>query len=98
MPLAMLGVGSFGPEVRHAQEALRMRGHYTGPIDGIFGGGTAAAVRQFQSSAGLAVSGEVDDATRRALLGAEGAAPPAVATAAPLAGLPLATRCLALDR
>lgn len=50
-----------------AQIALARRGLSAGPIDGIAGPQTAAALRAFQLSAGLRPTGALDDATRAAL-------------------------------
>lgn len=41
-------------KVREIQGALKKEGHYRGPIDGIFGGGTNTAITAFQRSKGLA--------------------------------------------
>lgn len=35
---------------RQVQEALRRLGYYQGPVDGIFGPQTRAAIRRFQQS------------------------------------------------
>lgn len=51
-----------------AQIALARRGLSCGPIDGIAGAQTASALRAFQQSTGLRVTGSLDDATRAALL------------------------------
>ncbi len=51
-----------------AQIALARRGISSGPIDGLGGGQSAAALRAFQQSAGLPPTGRLDDATRAALL------------------------------
>ena len=40
--------GSSGTAVRQLQEALKEAGHDPGPIDGIFGPKTEAAVKKFQ--------------------------------------------------
>jgi hypothetical protein len=53
--------------VRTAQEALERQGLPVGPIDGILGPRTAAALRDFQQRSGLAASGQLDAATLRAL-------------------------------
>lgn len=55
------------PEVAALQVALRKKGAYFGPIDGIRGRQTARAVRTFQRGVGLAVDGVVGPATRKAL-------------------------------
>jgi len=47
------------PEVRAAQEALAGLGYYRGPIDGIAGPKTQAAVAKYQTSLGLAPDGKV---------------------------------------
>ena len=44
--------GSAGNSVVQLQGRLRDLGHYTGPLDGKFGGGTEIAVRKFQSAEG----------------------------------------------
>jgi peptidoglycan hydrolase-like protein with peptidoglycan-binding domain len=49
------------------QVALRAKRAYTGPVDGLAGPATAAAVRSFQRRVGLAVDGVVGPRTRRAL-------------------------------
>jgi localization factor PodJL len=41
------------------QEELAKRRYYAGPIDGILGGQTSAAIRDFQEDNGLPVTGEV---------------------------------------
>ncbi len=46
---------------------------YSGPIDGIFGPATVTVVRQYQTSAGLPVSGTMDEQTWMAPAGAAGA-------------------------
>ncbi len=43
--------------VRDLQSALRERGFYDGPVDGVFGQMTEEGIRRFQASAGLAVTG-----------------------------------------
>jgi peptidoglycan hydrolase-like protein with peptidoglycan-binding domain len=54
-------------EVRDAQQRLHTYGHYSGPIDGMWGPETQAAVERYQQNRGLAVTGKLDDATRNAL-------------------------------
>jgi N-acetylmuramoyl-L-alanine amidase len=61
-PLRMRGV-----LVETVQRALVAAGFAPGPIDGIYGGKTAAAVRAFQIQKGLAVDGEVGVRTAKAL-------------------------------
>lgn len=66
--LPILRQGITGPAVARVQETLRVRGFYNGEIDGIFGPGTEAAVKDFQSSVQLAADGVVGPATWSALL------------------------------
>jgi peptidoglycan hydrolase-like protein with peptidoglycan-binding domain len=49
--------------VRAAQEALEDKGFNPGPIDGIWGPKTAAAVSDFQRKENLTVSGRLDAPT-----------------------------------
>lgn len=55
------------PQVAGLQVALRAHGLYPGPIDGIAGPGTAAAIRAFQMRASLQVDGIAGIRTRTAL-------------------------------
>lgn len=82
-------LGNRGTEVAQLQQRLGALGDYRGPIDGVFGSGTAAAVKHFQQRAGLAADGVVGDATWRAVFGASIASPA-------LLSKPLDYRCLAL--
>ncbi|WP_418791169.1 spore cortex-lytic enzyme [Phosphitispora sp. TUW77] len=59
--------GSSGAEVSKVQTKLKNWGYYTGAVDGIFGAGTANAVKKFQAKNGLAVDGIVGPATWQAL-------------------------------
>jgi peptidoglycan hydrolase-like protein with peptidoglycan-binding domain len=59
-----LSRGARGEAVRSVQQALVSQGiAVAGGVDGIFGAGTEAALKEFQSAHGLASSGEVDGAT-----------------------------------
>jgi peptidoglycan hydrolase-like protein with peptidoglycan-binding domain len=53
--------------VREAQQALQDKGHDVGPIDGLMGPKTAAAVREFQQAQGLKATGRLDRETLSAL-------------------------------
>jgi peptidoglycan hydrolase-like protein with peptidoglycan-binding domain len=53
--------------VRDAQQALQDKGHDVGPIDGLMGPKTAAAVREFQQAQGLKATGRLDRETLSAL-------------------------------
>jgi peptidoglycan hydrolase-like protein with peptidoglycan-binding domain len=57
----------FGPDVVYVQLSLRKLGFYPSLCDGRYNSLTALAVRYFQASAGLAVTGTVDEATYRLL-------------------------------
>lgn len=61
-----LKVGSKGLGVRMAQRILTAIG-FPADDDGIFGSGTAAAVKAFQKSAGVPVTGVLDDDTKMAI-------------------------------
>jgi hypothetical protein len=64
------------PAVRDAQQALRDRGHDPGPIDGLMGPRTSAAIRDFQQQENLTVTGQLDAETRARLdAGAPSASP-----------------------
>jgi len=56
-----------GDLVRSVQELLKREGLDVGPIDGILGSRTAAALREFQQQRGLTRSGEPDEATLKEL-------------------------------
>ncbi|MFM9860713.1 peptidoglycan-binding domain-containing protein [Pseudoxanthobacter sp. M-2] len=56
--------------VKDVQTALATRGFYSGPIDGYAGPSTAAAIRDFETAEGLAVTGVASEKVLvRALLG-----------------------------
>lgn len=69
--MATYRTGSNGGEVRQIQEKLKSMGIYLGPLDGLFGGGTAAAVRVYQDRMGLEADGVVGPVTWRALFGTD---------------------------
>lgn len=73
-----LRFGSTGPAVRELQTLLRARGFDPGPIDGIFGQRTQAAVIAFQRSRGLVPDGIVGIQTWTALGVNCGVTPPPV--------------------
>ena len=66
--MELLKTGSRGPLVELLQTALVRAGYEPGPVDGVFGGRTRAAVVAFQNASGLAPDGVVGPLTRRALL------------------------------
>jgi peptidoglycan hydrolase-like protein with peptidoglycan-binding domain len=63
--------------VRAAQQALRDQGSNPGPIDGVMGPRTSAALRDYQTKQGLTASGQLDDATmdKLGVRGASSASP-----------------------
>ena len=54
-----------GDDVRETQQTLRDKGYYAGPIDGILGSRTRAAIRQYQKDENLPVTGRLDADTAR---------------------------------
>jgi hypothetical protein len=54
-------------QVKQAQMILQETGFYTGAIDGILGPNTKAALHAYQGKHGLPKTGELDEATRKAL-------------------------------
>ena len=82
--------GSRGAEVRRIQEELAKYGLYSGPLDGIYGGGTESAVARFQRRSDLLVDGKVGEQTWGALFGDEPVAEPEIVRKG------LDYRCLAL--
>jgi peptidoglycan hydrolase-like protein with peptidoglycan-binding domain len=54
-------------DVDAAQRELRSRGYYSGPVDGVIGAGTEAALRAYQRDRGLKVTGQLDAPTARSL-------------------------------
>ena len=67
LPRQSVAGSSVAPNVREVQRALREAGFDPGPVDGILGPATRAALRRFQSAKGLASTGEIDRATAAAL-------------------------------
>lgn len=53
--------------IRSAQIALRSRNYYNGPINGVMNQATRDALNRFQHDRNIAISGELDVATARAL-------------------------------
>lgn len=64
-----LMIGHLDPvdEVTGAQARLKQLGFYAGEIDGAMGAFTVAALNSFQRKHRIAVTGALDDATKRAL-------------------------------
>lgn len=61
-----LQYGSQGDNVRKLQNVLNALGYNAGSVDGSFGNQTLAAVKRFQSAAGIAVDGVVGKNTKAA--------------------------------
>ena len=88
--MAFYQLGSKGPEVSSIQQRLQVLGNYLGPVDGIFDGGTEAAVKAFQRAANLPVDGQVGPQIWAALFQDTSIATPAIISE------PLQFRCVAL--
>src|SRR5262245_33031368 len=59
----VLRKGSTDPAVRDLQQAMKALGHDPGPIDGVFGNATEAAVKAFQQEREIPVDGIVGKVT-----------------------------------
>lgn len=69
-------------DVEQAQKALKQLGHDPGPVDGVMGAQTSAALQAYQKRQGLSVTGQLDAETA-AKLGEPATAP---APSAPTGG------------
>ncbi len=56
-------------DIRQAQTALKDKGHDPGPIDGVHGPRTSAALRSYQKAENIKVTGRLDGETRTHLMG-----------------------------
>lgn len=65
--MAMVTFVDTQEQVKQAQRLLQEAGFYTGTIDGILGPNTKAALHAYQAKHGLPKTGELDEATRKAL-------------------------------
>lgn len=65
--MALYKIGSRGEEVKMLQEKLKDLGYYNGPIDGIFGGGVDAAVKELQIKNNLVADGIVGSNTWKSI-------------------------------
>lgn len=79
------GVTAADPNVEKAQRALAAKGFDPGPIDGLFGPKTGAAVLRFQAASGLVQTGKLDTATMAKLYEVPKAQASAMAAAVPAA-------------
>lgn len=66
------GKGTSGSDVHAVQAMLKSMGYFSGSITGYYGSKTEAAVRKFQATYGLPVTGAVDDRTLESILWAYG--------------------------
>ncbi len=89
---AALSQGKSGEEVIRLQNRLLVLGYYSGVVDGLYGSGTVAAVREFQAKNLLNDTGIADEATLTLLYSDRAVAknavvtlPTAVPTSAPTA-------------
>ena len=64
-----LKLGAQGEDVKQLQRILKIKGVYTGDVDGFLGESTAVAVAGFNSQRGLAGDGMVTEQTLKHLLG-----------------------------
>ena len=69
-----------GARIANLQLALRRLGYDPGPADGILGARTRAAIRAFQTDAGLPVTGQISERLESAVLAAVAAAGQALAS------------------
>lgn len=65
--IAVITFADIREQVEQVQELLHEANLYTGAIDGILGPNTKTAIRQYQTKHGLPATGELDEATRKAL-------------------------------
>ncbi|MCB2224176.1 MAG: peptidoglycan-binding protein [Actinobacteria bacterium] len=63
----ILRPGDRGSAVREIQAVLEAAGFDPGPVDGVYGPKTVAAVKAYQQQAGIGVDGKVGPVTRRSL-------------------------------
>lgn len=65
--------GDKGKDVKKLQQALKLKGYYSGKIDGVYGDGTESAVVSFQKKHGLSKDGIAGKVTIKLLFGEEAA-------------------------
>jgi peptidoglycan hydrolase-like protein with peptidoglycan-binding domain len=75
-------------QVKAVQQALKDKGHDPGPVDGVIGPKTQAALKDFQKSQGLQETGRLDAETtaKLGMEGKTGAAEPSSPAASPKTG------------
>lgn len=85
----LLKPGTTSPDVGQVETRLIALGLYMGTVDNVYSASLESAVKAFQAANGLSADGIVGNQTWAALF-------PSAVPASPLAGAPLAQRCLAL--
>ncbi|MBR4081524.1 MAG: peptidoglycan-binding protein [Clostridia bacterium] len=83
VPTRTLRKGYTGEDVKSVQRRLKELGYYTGSIDGNYGTGTVAAVKNFQSRNKLTADGIAGSGTYKKLYSTSAVAASAAATATP---------------
>jgi peptidoglycan hydrolase-like protein with peptidoglycan-binding domain len=79
-----ISTSSADDTTRMVQDALTEKGFDPGPVDGVWGSRTKAAVMRFQESAGLTANGQIDGPTKSSLLsGASASASSSTAVSMP---------------
>jgi peptidoglycan hydrolase-like protein with peptidoglycan-binding domain len=78
-------------DTKNAQQALQAKGYNPGPIDGVHGPRTSAAIRDFQKAEGLTVTGQLDGDTRARLMADSGQGTAAAPAASPTTVSPAPT-------
>ena len=85
--------GNRGDVISDMQQRLQEAGSLKGDIDGVYGGDTVKAVKDFQRSRGFPVSGAIDEVTYRALRDISAGTPaPAVSSLSVTGGVNSVTR------
>src|SRR5436309_9931615 len=85
-PVAVTAYGDW--RIGQAQERLKALGFTPGPLDGVLGPRTKAALRQYQVQHGLPATAVLDEATRTSLLPRELLPPPGAGAGEPPRELP----------
>jgi len=73
-------------DVRQAQTALKEKGQDPGPIDGIHGPRTSAALRSYQKTENIKETGRLDSETKAHLMGGQASSTTAAPSASPTTG------------
>ena len=65
----IMRIGDENSDVKKLQQALRILGYYNGKMDGIYGDGTAKAVKAYQKAEGLEADGYAGERTVKSIFG-----------------------------